>query len=370
MTALQARKPASRSTSVGPYALHAKAIAALGCAPIPEAPQKRFGPKRWTEKSVEELAGLLANPNMRKWYLNHDLGIRFDAGLIGLDIDTEDPNIRRAIWRTLQRHGIAVEDLVGKRGSKGATLFGFDRTGSIVARQFKRPAYPVPVGEGNVFLEILAGPKRKTTLPPTLHPKTKRPYIWLFDRTLFNISSLEELPAFTPDLIADIAKAVDPWTVRWRPCGYRQHQKAVLRDDDPNRRWAAMLPEDREFRKEVARSEFEAAAANLSGMSDGSGRNYKLFQILCHFGVWMQKPALNPILNQADCFTRLHSAYVACGAAKDHGDKQFLATWKSGLRKSRSDALRIPQPWRRQFPATIPFPRSSSLPSALSVSAR
>lgn len=220
MTGLQEQESTRRTAQAGPYATHAKIIAALGCAPIAEAPGTRNGPKQWTERSIEDLATFLEQPLRRAHYLEHGVGIRFDNGLIGLDIDTEDPNIRRAIWLTLQGHGIGIDDLVGKRGSKGATLFGHDAAGTIESRQFKRPRDQAPAGEGEVFLEILAGPKRKTTLPPTVHKGTGRPYIWLCDRTLFTIQSLEELPAFTPALIADIAKAVHPWTAEKRECDY------------------------------------------------------------------------------------------------------------------------------------------------------
>ena len=117
------------------------------------------------------------------------------GGLVPLDIDTETVSILQAA------EPVVGDAIVAKRGRRGATIFGRDRSGLIKARKFKT------VG-GVMLVEVLT--TGQTVIPPTIYPETGEPYRWLTEYSLFDVP-IEELPEFPPDLIEQLEEVLKPW---------------------------------------------------------------------------------------------------------------------------------------------------------------
>jgi hypothetical protein len=104
--------------------------------------------------------------------------------MVGIDIDTEDPEILAALLVVLP------PTLVKKVGAKGETCFYH---GPGVASQSWSIA-------GRRAVEII-GPGRQTVLPPTVHPDTHAPYRWLtLDTRQLNEAALVTLSDWVPAL--------------------------------------------------------------------------------------------------------------------------------------------------------------------------
>jgi hypothetical protein len=110
--------------------------------------------------------------------------------MVGVDIDTEDPDILAALLAVLPPTPIK------KRGAKGETCF---YRGPDIASQSWSIA-------GRRAVEII-GPGRQTVLPPTVHPDTHAPYRWLTLDTLEHVSP-RELPLLPADIVERITAAL------------------------------------------------------------------------------------------------------------------------------------------------------------------
>lgn len=100
------------------------------------------------------------------------------SNIIALDIDTDE---------TARIYGLAGHTTVRKKGSKGFTAFY--RYNGEVSQNWKDT-------NGQVICEILSD-KRLTTIPPSPHRKTGKPYVWVED-DLFNVT---DIPALNDDFI-------------------------------------------------------------------------------------------------------------------------------------------------------------------------
>lgn len=130
---------------------------------------------------------------------NAGVGVACGRGLVLVDIDLED-----AVGPVM---AALPPSVVGKKGAKGLTLCFRGDTSKIRSRAFKI--------EGVGAVDLLADGKQ-SVLPPSIHPKTGRPYEWMSARTLLDtpLAELTELPDNAADLIADAL----------RPLGYKVEQ--------------------------------------------------------------------------------------------------------------------------------------------------
>ena len=117
-------------------------------------------------------------------------------GLTGLDIDTDAPEIIQAVRREFPG------ETVSKRGSKGLTLFYRYPCGQAPTRIFKDKL-------GKIIVEIL-GRGRKTTIPPSIHPDTRKPYSWIDGKGLLSVP-FDDLPELPEDFEERLKWALKPW---------------------------------------------------------------------------------------------------------------------------------------------------------------
>jgi Protein of unknown function (DUF3987)/Bifunctional DNA primase/polymerase, N-terminal len=112
-------------------------------------------------------------------------------GVVGFDIDTDDPEIVAAI------RAVLPPSPVKKAGAKGETLFYFGPR--IEASKSWNIA-------GRRVLDLI-GPGRQTVLPPSVHPDTKLKYYWTGSETLEDLAP-RDLPEVAPDIVDKISAAL------------------------------------------------------------------------------------------------------------------------------------------------------------------
>jgi energy-coupling factor transporter ATP-binding protein EcfA2 len=155
-------------------------LVARGYSVIPEYPKSRIPVvKDWCRYSKQ----LPTEQELLIWdkFPNNDTSLVLGeaSGVIALDLDYNIDGLHEKIL------DICGTSPLIKRGSKGATyLFKYNGERS---KSFSK--------KGVVVAEILAENK-KTTIPPSIHPKTNKPYEWIGSGTLHDIDrdSLPSLP--------------------------------------------------------------------------------------------------------------------------------------------------------------------------------
>jgi hypothetical protein len=191
------------STDGGPFGVYAPLLLRNGYSPVPIEP----GSKRplaalgdWSRlRDVPLIEAEIATITAE--YPNAGLGVAGGYhGLVPIDFDTEDREILATV------NSVLPDAIVAKRGRRGATAFFRDPPGSITARKFKGH-------DGSMLLEVLV--TGQTVIPPTAHPETGEPYIWLTDNTLFDVC-IDELPQLPSSMsgqtfIERLEAVLQPW---------------------------------------------------------------------------------------------------------------------------------------------------------------
>ena len=231
-------------------------------------------------------------------------------GLVPIDVDTEDREIMLAVVKALPQGKVV------KAGRKGFTSFYRDSTGLIEGVKFRRPR---DSGGFDMLVEVLA--TGQTVLPPSIHPETRRPYVWRSKATLFN-TRIDELPEITPDHVEALRKALR----RWVPENKAFTPRIVVRN-------APKISGNRPqaYAKAILANEVREISRLVCG------RNWALYSAGAKLGKFVTAGHLSEIKIIRD----LMAASNANGysEAKHGGRKQAEATIKSGLKKGAGDTL-------------------------------
>ncbi len=185
------------------YSMAGPALIEMGYAAIPVMPGSKrpgsisfgewYGDMDWS-RFCDRMPSEIESHIWCRW---PDAGVcvALDHTLKVIDIDTDDSDIIEAIKSVLP------PVVVAKKGKKGLSVF-YRGSENIVSRPFN-----LRVGEGieTRVVDLLAH-GRQTVVPPTVHPDTNQPYIWVTDDTLAD-TAIEDLPVL-PDDIADKLTAV------------------------------------------------------------------------------------------------------------------------------------------------------------------
>jgi hypothetical protein len=189
---------------MGPFEQHAERLVEQGYAVIPIKP----GTKEPGFFSNGNWIGLTAWPSRyngraslqkerERWgQAGAGLGVLggpASGGLVGIDIDTEAPELLAVLLPLLP------PTTVKKSGAKGETRFYHGP--NIATRKWSI--------DGKCVVEII-GPGRQTVLPPTVHPDTGEPYRWTGAETLEDLQP-QELPALPEDIADQITAALAPF---------------------------------------------------------------------------------------------------------------------------------------------------------------
>lgn len=240
--------------------------------------------------------------------------------LAPVDIDTDDHEITLAIA------GALPPAMVAKAGRKGFTAFYWDSSGMIGGAKFKRR---LPDGGFDMLVEILV--TGQTVLPPSMHPETRKPYVWKTRATLFN-TRVDELPEISQDHIEALRNALERWI--------------------PKPSFVPQIVEGRAVARSGRRMEAYAKAIMAGEVKHISalpcGRNWALYVAACKLGRYVHAN----ILTQSEFEAALMGASKTNGylSVKHGGPRQALATIRSGLKVSAGDALPLLGP-RQQMRA-------------------
>ncbi|HEV2596248.1 MAG TPA: bifunctional DNA primase/polymerase [Sphingomicrobium sp.] len=191
----------------GPYSKVGARLVEKGYAAIPIMPgTKRPGELRkgeWVGKQNwrEEYTRRLPTKWELQLWATSEAGVGVVCGpasnhLVGVDIDTDDRKIKNAIVSALPGTTYI------KRGAKGETHF-YRAPNVKVSKSWNLPK---PDGKKYRVCDLI-GPGRQTLLPPTIHPDTQQPYVWLAGDALEDISP-DELPELTPEHVEAIDVAL------------------------------------------------------------------------------------------------------------------------------------------------------------------
>jgi hypothetical protein len=161
----------------------------------------------------------------------------------------------------------------------------------------------------------------QTVIPPSIHPKTEKPYVWLTDCTLLEVH-VNELPELPPDIIERLEVALRPWLP----------VKTYTRP--PNGNGARPTSNDRMRR--YAEAALDGEMQTLRATQEG-GRNRQLFDAGCRLGKYVH----HHVLSEEEVASALLDAAKINGLIGDDGLKQCEASLRSGLRMAKRDELPI-----------------------------
>ncbi|MDP4022062.1 AAA family ATPase [Methylobacterium sp. NEAU 140] len=192
---------------LSPFAFAGPDLIEQGYSPLPIAPGNKipgiFTGGEWSLlRGWQRFCLAPAPPNLvAGWsrFPGAGVGVACGRGLVLVDIDLDD-----AVGYVM---AALPPCIVGKKGAKGLTLCFRGDTSKIRSRAFK-------IG-GIGVVDLLADGKQ-SVLPPSIHPKTGKPYEWMSERTLLDtpLVELTEVPDNVADLIAEAL----------RPLGYKPEQ--------------------------------------------------------------------------------------------------------------------------------------------------
>jgi hypothetical protein len=177
-----------------PFALAGARIASMGYAVLPIMPGSKvpgvYAGDEWHlqrgwNKFCSEAPAKFQVDLWSKWP-NAGVGIACGfRGVIVVDIDVDGEMKDRLL-------GALPQAKVAKRGRKGVSLFYRGDCEKIASRNFKIDKRGVA--------DLLAWGKQ-TVVPPTVHPDTREPYVWLTESTIEN-TPVAELPEITIEHVA------------------------------------------------------------------------------------------------------------------------------------------------------------------------
>lgn len=185
-----------------PYASVAQRLVDMGYSAIPVLPGSKrpgqyvskvwYGENDW-QRFGDRLPTKYEVPIWAKWP-GAGVCIVLDDVVKVVDIDSDDPALIKAVLAALPTSSVR------KRGAKGFSVF-YRGSPEIVSRPFNiKPS----AGAKAVRAVDLLAKGRQTVLPPTIHPETEQPYVWVDDDSLADLEpqDLPELPLNVADLIA------------------------------------------------------------------------------------------------------------------------------------------------------------------------
>lgn len=228
--------------------------------------------------------------------------------LAAIDIDAEDPAVEAAV------RAIIPESAVAKRGRRGRTdFYRLPEGASPASRQFRDT-------DGNMLVELL-GDGRQTVIPPSIHPDTHQPYMWLSDATLLD-TCIDDLPECPADIVERLQQALKPWLPEKPAPLPRSGPPPVLTDDMKKRQRAWAL------------KALDGRVAELAAKAK-PGRDRMLLALVCALGKFVH----HGIITDAELRAPALEACKSNGLIEDNQRRNCERTINNGLRYSLEDEL-------------------------------
>ena len=254
-------------------------------------------------------------------------------GVVPFDIDCSD-DIAREVFAALAK--VLPKPTVWRKGSKGGMTFFRTEDAELLAKGIK-----ILLPTGKPLVEFLV--TSIATIPPTMHPKIKRPYHWLYEDTLVN-NEASNLPVIAMDHVGAVRTALSPWCPL--PKVYTPQPIVVDSSKVSKDRYDA-----------CAKTCLENAVSAVSSLC--AGRNFGVYRAAAMLGKFVR----HGHLDKDQVISALMSAADANGYTSKpgiNGRKKAYSSIKSGLEKARNDNLkqladrpRRPPLWKQAQDALI-----------------
>lgn len=298
---------------VEPFKAMAKSAIEAGYSPIPRRWKPAAGrPARdakrpllddWQQFSERQMSPSELAKVFREAPLAHISLACGYAGVICIDLDSEKPDLVAAYRSAIP------ESPVARRGSKGRADF-YRVVGELPANRkfYGRDNKPV--------LEILATGSN-VVIPPSTHPETLQPYVWLGDSSIFDTIP-DELPTVTVEQLSQLEEVLKPWL---RQPKVKPSERVTVADadnisEDHRKRYQAMA--DKALEKQISK---------LVTMRKG-GRNDALYRSVCALAVFVR----HGFLSQETVEDAAYAAASANGLLKENGEKDVRKTIAEALK--------------------------------------
>jgi len=316
-----------REEDLSVFARYARRYIELGYSPIPrwigEDGREHF-PMEWSKYCHEVASDAL----IEKWSQIPNAMIALCCGYGGLtvfDVDTQEQEQHRAILGALPDFNI------GRVGSKGFALL------TLHHNEKPQKFFNIYTGprEASVKAVEIKGDGQNITVPPSIHFKTGKPYVWINPHTgehFDELPPLLKLPMMTEhdlrelngDPVSGAPGAMTPWKTPPRPEPERKRFNGHV---DPNKK-------DKERRyKPYYENALRNTVIRLSALTEG--RPSELFKQACAIGAGVH----HRFISQREFEDGLLDACRTNGLLARDGQHAILATAHSALRRSENDEL-------------------------------
>ncbi|MGA7325069.1 MAG: DUF3987 domain-containing protein [Rhodomicrobium sp.] len=304
----------------GPYAQNWRAYVDVGYSPTPERPgTKRPAISGWsnycdrppTEEEAARWAGLYPSAGIA-------LALGFND-LVAVDIDADNPEIIAAVVSVLPTGAPA------KVGRRGVTCFF---RGDVPTTTLKAKGGE-PGKTGKPIVEIL-GYGRKTTIPPSVHPDTGKPYEWIDGKGLLDIP-FDELPEIQADIVERLEAELRPWLAE-KPSWSEEERSYETRPAGNG-----FTDPERKRYENYAGKVLEGRTNELASRGKDSGRNNAVFSAACYLG----KFEVHGVLPKGEIERQLIAACEKNGLLKEDGRASVFATIRSGFTRAKNDPLPV-----------------------------
>lgn len=329
-------KPAPKPS---PFVQRAEKLFEMGYGPIPDKLGSKAPLLRGWSDYYEKPRIPLDIQQLQRQYPQAGLAVACGYNnLLAIDIDTDDEDKQVAI------EGLFDVWPIEKKGKRGFTFFVRyvgQPDGRVPSHQYFEKGSD-PTKKGPVFVELL-GHGRKTTIPPTLHAETGKPYQWQFvdiERTLFN-TRIKDLPEFTAEDLARLEAAIKPWL--WMGSSWSADE---VKNYQPRDKTKSFTDDENKRLKAYAQKAFDERVREVASTGSGS-RNHALFAAVCYLGKWVH----SGFLDRGALVNAFVQACETNGYVKDDGRGAVHATINSALNLSRNDPL--PDLPDRSMPSAI-----------------
>ena len=296
------------SMTAGAFRMFAEVLLDAGYSPLPIIPgRKKPALRAWSNFCVEPIT----RPRIQSYGAcrpRASLGVALGyAGVIALDVDTEDADQLAAICQAVPPSPVA------KTGAKGFTAFYRAALGASIPSRHYADARKRGIAD-------LLSAGTQTVLPPSPHPAGNA-YRWLTADTLLSVPA-HELP-LAP---ADIAERLDTALAPWMP----------KREFKGTHTLRTCLPEGHELRRltAFAKAGLARRARELASTAEG-GRNNALFALGAGFGRYV----FHGVLSTSAIETAAITACEANGLMREDGRLAVLATLHNGVARAKDDPL-------------------------------
>lgn len=282
----------------------------MGYSPIPryKIDGKVTWPKGWSgfcDRQADEA-------KLAEWARRYD-GVALCCGygnLLAVDVDTDEPQIKAGVLAALPHCRI------GRFGSKGFAL--------LVRYQGERipSVYPRDETKTQPIVEF-KGDGANITVPPSLHAKTGKPYVWLNPETGEAIEDLppaEELPILNSGDVERVREALAPYAREPRKRAASGANASVTVAG--NKRIAAYF-----------KAGYDSETKALAALKEG--RPTEFFHAVCRLGWGVH----HGFIGKEEFSKGFIDACDSNGLLKRDGIKALERTIDSGLGRSANDPL-------------------------------